>query len=381
MVVAADFRRNINLDALRAIAILMVLGRHSDSSALWSRAWFKVGWAGVDLFFVLSGFLVSGLLFAGYQERKRIDFSRFYIRRGLKIWPAFYALIITNLVIDLLSPGHSVSTRGLLPEVTFMQSYFEGIWGSTWSLAVEEHFYLTLPVLLLLMIRRGNGRPFASMPYVFGVIAILVLVCRFAVGWKENGTSDFLTYLYPTHLRIDGLMFGVLLSYYNKFRPELFARFAAWRGGWVVIAAAVVLLSAIRVENRNMHTWGLTVIYLAAGCLIAKAVAFEGPAPIRAISGLLANIGVYSYSIYLWHRFYQWRVLEPFHIASHALWFWCYFAGAILFGIAAAKAIEIPVLHFRDRVFPSRSKSGITMNECSPKENLPKAQLDAALID
>ena len=73
MAVTADLRRNINLDALRAIAIFMVLGRHSDYSAYWTR----VGWAGVDLFFVLSGFLVSGLLFMGYQDRRQIDFSRF----------------------------------------------------------------------------------------------------------------------------------------------------------------------------------------------------------------------------------------------------------------------------------------------------------------
>src|ERR1035437_5789157 len=200
-------RRNTNLDALRAVAIVMVLGRHSHYSTFWA----KVGWAGVDLFFVLSGFLVAGLLFTGYQQRSRIEFSRFYIRRGLKIWPAFYVLIGTGVLIDLVLPGHSVSAKRLVSELVFMQSYFQGIWGSTWSLAVEEHFYLSLPLFLLFIIGRDSERPFAAMPYVFGAIAILALMCRFAVGWKENGTYNYLTYLYPTHLRIDGLMFGVLL--------------------------------------------------------------------------------------------------------------------------------------------------------------------------
>jgi peptidoglycan/LPS O-acetylase OafA/YrhL len=362
------FRRNVNLDALRAIAIFMVLGRHSGYSAYW----IKIGWAGVDLFFVLSGFLVSGLLFMGYQERGRIDFSRFYIRRGLKIWPAFYVLIATGLLLTI-ARGHSVSTKGLLPELVFMQSYFQGIWGITWSLAVEEHFYLILPVVLLLMLRRDSKRPFAAMPYVFAAIAILALACRFAVGWKENGNSDYLTYLYPTHLRIDGLMFGVLLSYYNTFRPNVFARIASWRGSWIVVAAAVILLSTFPVENRNMHTWGLTVIYLGAGCLVAKAKAFEGPSPVRVLSSLLARIGVYSYSIYLWHIFFTQRVLVHLHITSRALWFWCYFIGAILFGIAAAEAIEIPVLRFRDRVFPRSSKSSVTLNSPPSTETLAKA--------
>ena len=84
-------RRNTNLDALRGIAILMVLGHHAgqaiallNASNAYTIYWERVGWAGVDLFFVLSGFLISGLLFASYQERRRLEVSRFYIRRGLK---------------------------------------------------------------------------------------------------------------------------------------------------------------------------------------------------------------------------------------------------------------------------------------------------------
>jgi hypothetical protein len=72
-----------------------------------------------------------------------------------------------------------------------------------------------------------------------------------------------MTYLYPAHLRIDGLMFGVLLSYYHRFRPDVFQWIASWRGGWIMIATGTALLLALPVENRNMHTWGLTVIYLA----------------------------------------------------------------------------------------------------------------------
>jgi peptidoglycan/LPS O-acetylase OafA/YrhL len=148
---------------------------------------------------------------------------------------------------------------------------------------------------------------------------------------------------------------------------------ASWRGGWLVLAAAVLMLSTLPVENRHMHTWGLTVLYLGAGYLVAKAIAFEGSAPIRITSGLLARIGVYSYSIYLWHLFFQ-RILAHFHIASPTLTFCCYLAGAILFGIAAAKAIEIPVLRFRDRVFPRMARISTAPKDLLPTEELVKAQ-------
>jgi peptidoglycan/LPS O-acetylase OafA/YrhL len=349
MAPAPATHRNTNLDALRGLAIVMVLGRHADYSAYWTR----IGWAGVDLFFVLSGFLVSGLLFANYQHNGRLDISRFWIRRGFKIWPAFYALIAAGLLVDAVM-GHSLSTKGLVAELFFLQSYFQGLWSTTWSLAIEEHFYLSLP-LVLLLIRRNRPDPFAAIPRVFCTLAVLALACRFAVGWKEDGTANYLAYLYPTHLRIDGLMFGVLLSYYKHFRPSTFEWIATWRGGWITLAVAILLISIFPVEGRQMHTWGLTALYLGAGVLVAKSIAFEA-ARLRAISTPLARIGAYSYSIYLWHLLVK-RAVPHFHIQLPALEFWCYFSIAILFGIVAAKIIEFPALRLRDRIFPKSDSS------------------------
>ena len=263
MATAPQARRNTNLDALRAIAILMVLGHHAGQAIAllhgsngYTVYWERVGWAGVDLFFVLSGFLISGLLFSSYQERSRLDVSRFYIRRGLKIWPAFYTLIAIGVLIDA-ARGHHITTNYLLSELFFLQDYFHSIWGITWSLAVEEHFYLILPLVLLLMIRLDRERPFAAMPYVFAGIAIFSLTCRFAVGWKENGIVDYWVCYFPTHLRMDGLMFGVLLCYCQRFRPNWFERIVSWRGGWIVIAGAVALLSTIP-EATATCTHGVT---------------------------------------------------------------------------------------------------------------------------
>src|SRR5271166_727027 len=167
-------RRNTNLDALRAIAIFMVLFRHAGmaisllhASTFYTLCGERVGWAGVDLFFVLSGFLISGLLFADYQEHGKINVGRFYIRRGFKFWPALYTLIFTGLFISAFVPGHTLPHKGILPELFFMQDYFPSIWGLTWSIAVEEHFYLCLPLLFLLLIRRTPGNPFNALPSIF----------------------------------------------------------------------------------------------------------------------------------------------------------------------------------------------------------------------
>jgi peptidoglycan/LPS O-acetylase OafA/YrhL len=353
-------RRNTNIDALRGIAILMVLSRHAGmaitilhDSNPFTRYFERIGWAGVDLFFVISGYLISGLLFTDYEKRGAIGLSRFYIRRGLKIWPSFYALIAAGLLIEAVMPGHHLTGKGLLAELFFMQDYFHSIWGLTWSLAVEEHFYLTLPLLLIFMIRSDPEKPFDVLPRVFVATAVFSLFCRFVAGWSQDGVVNPLTCLFPTHLRMDGLMFGVLLCYFKRYRPGVFQWMVSWRGGWAVIAAALVLLSAIPDESRHMHTWGFTVLYIAAGFLVVKAVAIEGPRPVRAISSLLARFGIYSYSIYLWQMFFVWLILPHIHIKSHMLFYWASIAGPILFGIVVAKIIEVPVLHFRDRVFPS----------------------------
>jgi peptidoglycan/LPS O-acetylase OafA/YrhL len=358
----AQPRRNTNLDALRGIAILMVLGRHAGeaierahASNLFTSGWERIGWAGVDLFFVLSGFLISGLLFADYQQRGQIGLVRFYIRRGFKIWPSLYTLIAVGLLASALGFGHHFTARQICSELFFLQDYIPGIWGITWSIAVEEHFYLVLPLLLLFLIHRNPRQPFAVLPQIFFAIAVIALACRFAVGWKQDGIINPWTCLFPTHLRMDGLMFGVLICYFKRFRPSIFQWFVRWWGGWAVIAVALILLSIFPQDGRQMHTWGFTVIYLGAGFLVAKAVAHEGPHPIRVISGLLASIGFYSYSIYLWHVFF-FQVLEHFHIKSPIANYWCFIIGSILFGIAASKVIEIPVLHIRDRMFPSLSK-------------------------
>ncbi|MGA7221103.1 MAG: acyltransferase, partial [Candidatus Sulfotelmatobacter sp.] len=174
--------RNQMLDALRGIAILLVLGRHTLVSELWN----KVGWCGVDLFFVLSGFLISGLLFQEYKRYGNIRLKTFWLRRGMKIYPAFYICTLAQTAVYVLMfgkyPGLPSPTHLFLIDATFLSSYFQGMSGHAWSLAIEEHFYFLLPVFLLVLVklRPKKENPFASIPFAFLVIAIVSLLLRMA---------------------------------------------------------------------------------------------------------------------------------------------------------------------------------------------------------
>src|SRR5215212_8965764 len=159
--------RSLPMDMLRGVAILLVLGRHyvvaPENLGLvqpFAATWTTIGWSGVDLFFVVSGFLVSGLIFAEYRQRQRVDIRRFVIRRGFKIWPpylAYVGVLALWLAWQLRAGGLSAVWAELWPNVFHVQNYFHTPRLHTWSLAVEEHFYLTAALVFFLVLGRRDG--------------------------------------------------------------------------------------------------------------------------------------------------------------------------------------------------------------------------------
>lgn len=417
--------RLLQLDVLRGIAILLVLGRHAviggqKSGYFWPIAgWWQVfGWTGVDLFFVLSGFLVGGLLCAEARDYGRIDVKRFIVRRSFKIWPLYYmflGFIALTRLFDYpwrqLAPEERTSL--LWPSLLHFQNYMAvprarfweipgSIWFATtfpsfrpfmdylqmhmglprthlWSLAVEEHFYLVLPFVLVLLLalnhhHRRGGRCLAWLPAVcIGMMTLCTTMRCMAVNLVP---FPWHTHVYPTHLRVDGLFFGVLLAYLHHFQPW----FAVWtrRWRWVLLLAGLVLIAPMMVYRLEPNVWvpslGFTMLYLGYGSILMAALAMriDWMAQARGLLKIPVSVlraigwvGLFSYPIYLWHLdlgrypvlyLLDTGVFEPLPVElrwllATTLYLTLAIAGSALIG----KLIERPMLLLRDRLFPGRT--------------------------
>ena len=324
-------------------------------------AWRRGGWVGVDLFFVLSGFLVSGLLFTDYKAHGRLGIGRFYMRRGWKIYPPFIVLIAASLLMRLRE-GWAISWVSVAAEVVFLQSYVPGLWHHTWSLAVEEHFYLLLPLMLALIVRWNHDAPAPLRPVLSmaAAVAVFSLACRI-VNWYMRPSYDHLTHLFASHLRLDSLFFGVAISYAYHFHSTTFLRLFSRRRRVLILGGALLLTPAFLFALEAtpfIYTIGFTMFYVGSGMMLVGVLLSQ----LRnsRVVAMFAALGRYSYSIYLWHMFIPvWGLpliegtldVELTPGTRLAM----YFASSFGLGVAMARIVEVPVLRFRDRWFPSSS--------------------------
>lgn len=379
--------RNKRLDVLRCVAIVLVLFSHAGVSSRLANA----GWVGVDLFFVLSGFLISGLLFGEYKRRGDISFKRFFIRRGFKIYPSFYVFLLVTFAVQW--GHHSLSPLwSYLSEIFYFQNYHSGIWLHTWSLAVEEHFYILMPVFLLFLVKHSSYRPdpFRAVPRAFLVVAVACLLFR--IGTVARTPAEILQTIAgfraiqtPTHERIDSLFFGVLLGYIHHFRRGFFLQLLApARNRFILAIVAAGLLAPAVVlppQNRFMLTFEFTLLYLGFGTVLILSLYVHDVLPssiglvLSPLGSAFAFVGMYSYSIYLWHEsVLPWGpgvVRRAIHVRiPQSLYGIFYFVASIAFGILMSRSIEYPVLRLRDRLFPAmQSSAGASRNAAAEESS------------
>lgn len=352
--------RNLGLDLLRLAAIALVLGRHLTLPAdagIFLQLWQRGGWVGVDLFFVLSGFLVSGLLYREHVRSGTIDIGRFLVRRAFKIYPAFYALLAFTVAFRIAA-GLPLSPRGVAGELFFLQNYVGALWGHTWSLAVEEHFYALIALVTWTMARRARpaDNPFDGIPTLFFAIAVACFAGRIATraAGPMFSPADM---MFSTHLRIDSLMFGVFLAFLWHFRGLKTASDRV--PGWLLSGSGIALLSPAFLfsfdDSTAVIAYGAIPIYLGSGLLVLWAVrlAQTEAAWLRALGAL----GAASYSIYLWHlpvETWGWAAAKRF-LATDAFGAYAtfYLLGSLAIGFAMNRLIEGPALALRDRLFPA----------------------------
>ena len=193
-----------------------------------------------------------------------------------------------------------------------MQNYKPAIWLHCWSLGVEEHFYILLPILLLLLIRfsSNSSNPFRAIPRTFLVLAVVCFALRAAtVHFTPPASYNGDTIAMPTHLRIDELFFGVLLGYLYSFHRERVDNFMRPTSNRLLIGlATIVLLSTSFIfpgTGRFYLVFGPTFLYLGFGGLLLLSLYVRGVLPPRFAGPLgklgtaAAFVGLYSYSIYL----------------------------------------------------------------------------------
>jgi peptidoglycan/LPS O-acetylase OafA/YrhL len=363
------------LDVLRGVAILLVISEHMvlwHTKAGWAAPLAKAlqcgGWTGVDLFFVLSGFLIGGLLFKEIVRDGTLDARRFLIRRAFKIWPAYFvflAFVAARLVRH--SPTVIAGLRPLVPNLFHVQNYFTSAMPlavvHTWSLAAEEHFYLALPLLLLGLCRLGK---LSWVPAISALIAIACLGMRL-MRWADPflAQSNYV----PTHLRADSLFFGVLLAYVYHLRPAMLAFVPRFRLVLFLVGLTLVVpMFFVPWEKPFVFTFGYTLNYLGYGCvLIASVDATTGPLGWM-LTGRMARgvgfVGLFSYSIYLWHFLARDVVLDRMHSMEQTgagaffLTTAAHLALSVALGVTSAKLVEQPFLALRDRMFPGRRPLG-----------------------
>lgn len=306
------------LDGVRGVAILLVLLYHFAAEAQrrvgivspLSRPW-RDGWIGVDLFFVLSGFLITGIL---YESRaSKHYFRNFYMRRALRIFPLYFGTLAAVFVAAWISPEASRWLGQTRDQQAWYWFYGANIldamqgWSGPlshfWSLCVEEHFYLIWPLLILLLTRR-------QVMATCGAAVVLAIVSRALLSRLPHG--EVASYAL-TPARIDSLAIGGMLAL--AFRGDVTAERAGRWAGWALVVGLgsfVALYVAYRLKHHNvmiMRLGGYTCGAVFFAGVLGRAVLARGlPARLWA-NPMLRTMGKYSYALYVLHP-----LLEPLRV-------------------------------------------------------------------
>src|ERR1700751_3750142 len=356
--------RQPGLDLLRALAIIVVVVYHA---ALFG---FKLpgrvdrfGWIGVDLFFVLSGYLIGGQFLAPLARDQSIKLGRFFARRALRIMPAYFVV----LAIYFLLPPWREYPEMAQPLWKFLLSVQNiALHGGTafshaWSLAVEDQFYLALPFLLLLLYRRPRAAIIIPCLIIIGGIGLRAFLA--AQNPSVDGGVSFRGFqawiYYPTWTRLDPLVFGVVLAAIEKFRPLWWQRLIncapwLWLPGLALIICALWLGETEELTVRAC-VWQFPLIAVGMAALLLCAMSPRLPFRRVAIPGA-AFIASIAYSAYLVqklaiHAFSQFcsshNIQPTSALALVGVELCVYAAATLLFFV-----IERPFLQLRHRIAP-----------------------------
>lgn len=362
------------LDHLRALAIILVLLYHyrAFKHPVWIETVGKFGWTGVDLFFVLSGFLISGQLFKEMKNIGTIHVKTFYIKRFLRIFPPYFFTLFLYFTFPFFREREALPP--LWKFVTFTQNYGldvinQGTFSHAWSLCIEEQFYLILPLLLLLMM------PTKLFKY-FVILIILILsfsltmrliIWSDSVGGIDNSSLEFwrLWYMkiyYPTHTRLDGLGIGVFTGYLMQY-SERFKEIINRNGNRLFLMGIVLLGIAFWICNEQSSeaasTFGFTWVAISYGFIVVSAVS-ESSFLSRTRFYITSELAALSYAIYLSHKgiiHIVQNVFEYFGLEnSDTVSFIVCLLACIIVGLLYRFIIEKPFVILKNKILKVKDK-------------------------
>jgi peptidoglycan/LPS O-acetylase OafA/YrhL len=356
----ADGARLDGLDGLRALAIVAVLAFHTGA------AWASGGSIGVDVFFVLSGFLITSLLLSEAGRTGTVRLRWFYARRVLRLLPALLVLLVAAALYALLAP-HPVGTIGLTSGIVGSALYVSdfqaatghvpvlGLVEHTWSLSIEEHFYLVWPVVLLLVLRRGRGGGGVRRLALTAAGLTVVSAALPLLLWRGQSSVPRLYFAPDTRAQqlLIGCLLALALAHGSPTLRQRLARFSAAAAPAALVALlAMVVLGSWR--SSIYYFGGLTVVALLAAVLVAAVATTAGGRLPRLLAWKpLVGLGRISYGLYLWH----WPVYLVFNSASLGLSYWptqaVRVAVALALALTSYGVVEKPFLRLQRHVRPA----------------------------
>jgi peptidoglycan/LPS O-acetylase OafA/YrhL len=284
--------RIAGLDGLRALSVLAVFLSHTGLAGV------DGGFIGVDVFFVLSGFLITRLLAAEYSREHRISLAAFYGRRARRLYPALFGVLAAVAIYCSFFEPRLSGSLEVFPALLYVMNwvrafggYDAALTGHTWSLAIEEQFYLLWPLVLLGLLKLDRRRA------LIGLAAIALTICAWRY-WLFSVDHVRLARIYSgfdTHT--DGLIYGALLALMSREWVRKVGYL--WPLGAAYLCVALFNPHAVRFAV-NPH--GYTVTAIAAALVIARVVSAQSSLLVRGLDvAPLSGLGRVSYGFYLWH--------------------------------------------------------------------------------
>lgn len=367
-------RNRLNgLDTLRALAIIIVLLYHymvvvSKENTFGYAT--KIGWMGVDLFFVLSGFLIGNQILSAIAHQEKFSLKRFYIRRLLRTLPNYYVVLTLYFMLPVMLSG--AETASLWRFLTFSQNFeFRPMatFSHSWSLCIEEQFYLIFPLIFILIAKSKN---FILLAWAAIILGMLLGIFARIDAWYTYGESainfrDYYQHIYyASDTRFDELLPGVAVALIKNFHPQFFLNMIR-RANWFFYAGIIFLVVLFYLfphyhytkengYNFLLSTLGYSFLALGFALLTVSALSQTSMMGKFRIPGA-ASIAIWSYAIYLIHKPLFQLLIAP--LVEMGIDVKSLFGVSVIMGLSVFagwllfRLVETPFMNIRSKYFPA----------------------------